>query len=68
MFSADPGLRGNVDGFGLHPYGTSAADAVEWTVHFRHVLDALGEARAPIDVTEFGWPTGDGAARRGAHR
>jgi hypothetical protein len=59
MFAVQPSLRGNVDGFGLHPYGTTAADAVKWTVHFRRVLDSLGEASAPIDITEFGWTTGD---------
>jgi hypothetical protein len=59
MFTADPGLRGNVDGFGLHPYGTTAVDAVNWTIHFRRVLDQLGEATAPIDITELGWTTGN---------
>jgi hypothetical protein len=59
MFAAQPSLKGNVDGFGLHPYGTTAADDIQWTVHFRHVLDSLGEGSAPIDITEFGWLTGD---------
>jgi hypothetical protein len=59
MFAAQPTLRGNVDGFGLHPYGTVAQDDVKWTVHFRQVLDTLGESSAPIDITELGWTTGD---------
>lgn len=59
MFTADPGLRGNVDGFGLHPYGTTATDDINWTIHFREVLDQLGESAAPIDITELGWTTGD---------
>jgi hypothetical protein len=59
MFAAQPSLRGNVDGFGLHPYGTTAADAIKWTVDFRRVLNSLGEASAPIDITEFGWTGGD---------
>ena len=59
MFQADPSLRGAVDGFGLHPYGTNAADTIEWTAHFRQVLDQLGESSTPIDITEFGWITGD---------
>ncbi len=59
MFGSDPGLKGNVDGFGLHPYAATAADVVEWTVHFRQVLDSIGEASAPIDITEIGWTTGD---------
>lgn len=59
MFAADPGLRGNVDAFGLHPYALTAGDAVDWTVHFRQVLDQIGEGSAPIDITEIGWTTGD---------
>jgi hypothetical protein len=58
MFAAQPGLVRNVDGFSLHPYGFTAQDVEEWVVHFRQTLDDLGEARAPIYVTEFGWPTG----------
>jgi hypothetical protein len=59
MFAADPLLEGNVDGFGLHPYGASGSDDENWTVGFRHTLKALGEAAAPIYVTELGWTTGD---------
>jgi hypothetical protein len=58
MFAADPGLEGNVDGFGLHPYGTRYSDVVDWVVGFRRELDSLGEGSAPIDITEFGWTTG----------
>jgi hypothetical protein len=59
MFAAQPGLRGSVDGFGLHPYGPTAVDVGHWVAHFREVLDSLGEGSAPIDLTEFGWTTGD---------
>jgi hypothetical protein len=55
MFAADPSLKGNVDGFGLHPYGSTAVDVAEWTEDFRHTLTSLGEGSAPIDITEFGW-------------
>ena len=58
LFASQPGLAGHVDGFGLHPYGASGPDVEQWTVHFRQTLDSLGEASAPIYVTEFGWPTG----------
>lgn len=58
MLRADPGLVGQVDGFGLHPYGATAEDVEEWTVHFRQTLDSLGERSAPIYVTELGWPVG----------
>jgi hypothetical protein len=63
MLAAQPGLRGHIDGFGLHPYAPTAQDSVEWVVHFRQVLDSLGEGSAPIDITEFGWPAGAGPAR-----
>jgi hypothetical protein len=59
LFEADPGLVGKVDGFGLHPYGATAADVVQWVVHFRQILTTLGEGSAPIYITEFGWMTGD---------
>jgi hypothetical protein len=59
MFAADPGLKDHVDGFGLHPYGATATDVQNWTVGFRHTLDALGEGSAPIYITELGWTTGD---------
>jgi hypothetical protein len=58
MFAAAPALVGQVDGFGLHPYGATGVDVEEWTVHFRQTLDSVGEGSAPIYVTEVGWPTG----------
>jgi Cellulase (glycosyl hydrolase family 5) len=61
MFAADPSLRGNVDGFGLHPYGSDAVAVEQSVVQFRKALDKLGERSVPIDVTEFGWTTGDQA-------
>lgn len=57
MFASDPQLRGNVDGFGLHPYGTSESDVVDWVVDFRRTLNTLGEGSVPIDITELGWDT-----------
>ena len=62
MFAADPSLKGQVDGFALHPYGASAGDAVNWVIHFRQALTQLGERDAPIYVTEFGWQTGNSSA------
>jgi hypothetical protein len=59
MFQADPALKGHVDAFGLHPYGTTGTDAIKWTIHFRQVLDQLGESAVPIDITELGWTSGD---------
>jgi hypothetical protein len=59
MLDSDPSLVGHVDGFALHPYGTTATDVIEWLNEFRYILDGLGESSAPIDITEFGWVTGD---------
>jgi hypothetical protein len=58
MLEADPSLHGNIDGFGLHPYETTAAGDVQDVVTFRKMLDRLGEGAAPIEITEFGWQTG----------
>lgn len=58
LFTAYPSLVGQVDGFGLHPYGATASDVEQWTVDFRKALDAWGENSAPIYITEFGWTTG----------
>lgn len=60
MLIVDPWLRGNIDGFGLHPYETTAAGDVQDVVTFRRMLDSLGEGSAPIEITEFGWQTGAG--------
>jgi hypothetical protein len=56
LFSYDPALEGHVDGFALHPYGPTATDSAWWTIEFRQVLGHYGEASAPIDITELGWP------------
>jgi hypothetical protein len=56
MFAADPALKGNVDGFGLHPYANNAVSVGEWVADFRTVLSTLGEGSAPVDITEVGWP------------
>jgi hypothetical protein len=55
MFATVPGLRGNVDGFGLHPYAASAAGVLAHVVSFRQALAALGEGSVPIEITEVGW-------------
>jgi hypothetical protein len=58
MYS-DPLLQGHVDGFALHPYGTTASDVLQWVAEFRRVIDRFHESAAPIDITEFGWVSGD---------
>jgi len=54
-----PAMRGQIDGFALHPYGTTADDVIDWVNEFRATLDSLGESGTPIDITEVGWVTGD---------
>ena len=64
MFRAVPGLAGNVDAVGIHPYAANAAGTVQFVVAVRQLLDSLGESAVPIDVTEFGWQTGSAAAEQ----
>jgi hypothetical protein len=65
MYSRRPGLRGNVDVAGLHPYGANPSQVFGWVGDLRATLDALGEVDVPIAVTELGWATsGSGAGRR----
>jgi hypothetical protein len=58
LFTAYPNLVGQVDGFGLHPYGSSASAVEQWVVDFRKALTSWNEGSAPIYITEFGWQTG----------
>ncbi|HEY1597409.1 MAG TPA: hypothetical protein VGF74_18565 [Thermoleophilaceae bacterium] len=55
MYSADPALRGNVDGLGIHPYARSVDGVLQAVRGFRAVLDAEGETGVPMEVTEMGW-------------
>ncbi len=57
LFGAFPQLITMIDGYAIHPYGTTATDSAEWVVDFRHTLSHYGvPSSVPIDVTEFGWP------------
>jgi hypothetical protein len=57
LFGSFPQLATVIDGYAIHPYGTTATDSAEWVVDFRHTLTHYGVAGSvPIDVTEFGWP------------
>jgi hypothetical protein len=64
MFQDVPALAGNVDAVGLHPYAADATGVVSIVVGVRDLLDSLGESSVPIDVTEFGWQTGDPAVEQ----
>jgi hypothetical protein len=61
MFQTVPSLKGHVDAVGLHPYAADAAGVVQDVIEVRALLDYFGETATPIDVTEFGWQTGDAA-------
>jgi hypothetical protein len=64
MLSVNRSLVGHIDGIGLHPYGTSAADTVRWVSHFRRALSVAGLGGVPLYLTEFGWSVNSGEAWR----
>ena len=53
-----PDLVALVDGVAWHPYGYDYAFVVEQTRLFRRALDRTVLAGKPLDITEFGWPSG----------
>jgi hypothetical protein len=57
LLAADPRLRGQIDGVGIHPYAGSPAAVVANVAASRRVLDQLGLPAVPLFVTEFGWTT-----------
>jgi hypothetical protein len=46
------------DAFALHAYAPSAQGTIDLVRYVRGLLDALGDTGRPLDVTEFGWPSG----------
>jgi hypothetical protein len=57
LFAYHPQLAQVIDGYALHPYGSSATDSAAWVVEFRHTLRHYDvPSQTPIDITEFGWP------------
>jgi hypothetical protein len=64
MVVAQPSLIGNIDGIGLHPYGSTATDAIEWVQDFRHRMVSIGLGGVAVDLTEFGWPESTGESWR----
>ncbi|MGH2875839.1 MAG: hypothetical protein ACRDLV_06275, partial [Solirubrobacteraceae bacterium] len=56
MAQAAPGLSGHIDGVAIHPYGRPAVVAGK-VASARSTLMALGMAKVPLYVTEFGWTT-----------
>jgi hypothetical protein len=58
MYTALGGTSGNIDAVGIHPYGADPKSMYYDVVDTRAVLEQHGDVNVPIDVTEFGWPTG----------
>ncbi len=56
MMSADPALRGHIDGVAIHPYGTPLV-VLSRIRAARATLASLGLGTVPLYVTEFGWTT-----------
>jgi Cellulase (glycosyl hydrolase family 5) len=64
MLITDRSLRGNIDGIGFHPYASDAAGVEGLVAQFRAKLEQIGEGSVPIEVTEFGWTSGDNAQQQ----
>ena len=62
MLTAQPALRGHIDGVAIHPYGTPAV-VLEKIRADRAVLVALGMPDVPLYATEYGWTTAPPGAR-----
>ncbi len=50
-----PGLKGQVDGVAVHPYGRDPAEVVARVRGYREELRLLGAGGVPLYVTEYGW-------------
>jgi hypothetical protein len=57
LLSAEPALRGHVDGVGIHPYGRNTRVVLTKVRRARITLRSLGMAGVPMYVTEIGWRT-----------
>ena len=57
LLAAAPGLRGAIDGVGIHPYAPIPGGVISTVARARATLVALGLAAVPLYATEFGWPT-----------
>lgn len=57
LLAAAPGLRGHIDGVGIHPYAPSPLSVLATVGRARATLAAAGLGSVPLYVTEFGWPT-----------
>lgn len=57
LLAAEPGLRGHIDGVGVHPYGGGPQSVLARIRRARVALQSSGLAGVPLYVTEFGWST-----------
>jgi hypothetical protein len=57
LTSADPGIRDQLDGVAIHPYGPTPEDVLSNVRSARLAMRVAGLAIVPLYVTEFGWPT-----------
>jgi hypothetical protein len=57
MYNGNPGLKGNVDAVGWHPYGANAAAVIDNIRAARRMLAGVGDPDVPLYITELGWPT-----------
>lgn len=55
LLSAEPALRGHIDGVGIHPYGPDVQAVLARVRRARQTLRSLGMASVPLYVTEVGW-------------
>ncbi|HEY2161068.1 MAG TPA: hypothetical protein VGH24_07165 [Solirubrobacteraceae bacterium] len=62
MVAADPGVRGQIDGVGIHPYGPPS-QVLAGVRSARLAMDGDGLAAVPMYITEFGWTTRGTRAR-----
>jgi hypothetical protein len=57
MYRHRPGLVGNVDGIGFHPYTPDVAGVYIKLREIRATLARVGAGNPPLELTELGWTT-----------
>lgn len=57
LLAADPALRDQIDGVGIHPYGATPDKVFASVRAARLAMGSDGLANVPLYVTEFGWTT-----------
>jgi hypothetical protein len=60
LFAALDESDTDADAIGFHPYAPTPNDVYREVGSFRSTLDAVGQTRLPIYITEIGWPTRGG--------